>query len=255
MDLLYGPVASWRLGKSLGVDLICSSKKICSFNCIYCQLQETEKITAKRQKFVDLTKLKQELETTLKESNPDVITLSGTGEPTLASNMDKAIKIIKKTTDLPIAILTNSTMFPNKKVRETLQKIDIIVAKLDAPNEQVFQKINQPAEKINFKKTFKGIKKIKKSFKGKLSLQMMFMDENKDYVDEMVKRAEEINPDEIQINTPLRPCKLSPLSKKELDIIEKKFKDFNTLNVYHSTKPKVNPLEKIDILRRRGTEK
>ena len=94
MKIIYGPVASWRLGKSLGVDLICSEKKICSFDCIYCQLEKTYRITRQRKSFISLDKLKKDLRHALHQTTPDVITLSGMGEPTLAKNISKAIQII-----------------------------------------------------------------------------------------------------------------------------------------------------------------
>lgn len=84
LKVIYGPVASWRLGKSLGVDLICHPEKICSFDCIYCQLEKTRRITSHREIFVPTDKIKKELKQALKETKPDVITLSGMGEPTLA---------------------------------------------------------------------------------------------------------------------------------------------------------------------------
>ena len=251
MKSIYGPVASWRLGKSLGIDLICSEKKICSFDCIYCQLEKTEKITKQRESFVSLNSVKKELKDALKKTTPDVITLSGTGEPTLAKNMDDVIHIIRELSDLPVAILTNSSLFYDSSVRESLCKLDIIVAKLDASNQEVFKKINRPALEITFEKTLKGIKKLKKDFHGKFALQIMFMKENKDYAADLANLAREINPDEVQINTPLRPCSVKPLTKTELERIEKEFTGLNTLSVYNSPKPKTDPLDKLEIFKRR----
>ena len=251
MKSVYGPVASWRLGKSLGVDLICSEKKICSFDCIYCQLEKTEKITKQRESFVSLNSVKKELKDALKKTTPDVITLSGTGEPTLAKNMDDVIHIIRELSDLPVAILTNSSLFYDSSVRESLCKLDIIVAKLDASNQEVFKKINRPALEITFEKTLNGIKKLKKDFHGKFALQIMFMKENKDYAADLANLAREINPDEVQINTPLRPCSVKPLTKTELEWIEKEFTGLNTLSVYNSPKPKTDPLDKLEIFKRR----
>jgi len=255
MNIIYGPVSSWRLGSSLGADLICSNKKICSFECTYCQLQQTEKHTIKRKNFISINKLEDELNDALKKTKPDVITLSGTGEPTLAKNIDRAITKIRELSDLPIAILTNSTLLYKKEVRDALKKIDIIVAKLDAPNQDLFQKINKPVKEINFKQTFEGIKKMRSEFKGKFATQTMFIDKNKKFVKEIADKTREINPDEVQINTPLRPCKEKPLSVKQLDEIEKKFTGLNTINVYHSEKPMTNPLDKIELFKRRRMEK
>ena len=251
MKIVYGPVASWRLGKSLGVDLICSPKKICSFDCIYCQLEKTEKLTSKREDFVSIRDVEKEIKHALQETKPDVITLSGTGEPTLAKNMPDTIKVIRKLTKIPIAILTNSTLLYDKDVQNTLKKIDIIVAKLDAPNEKIFKIVNRPAKDITFNKTLIGIKEMKDIFKGKFALQIMFMNENKNYAKEIADLAREINPDEVQINTPLRPCEVSPLSKKEIKEIEKDFTGLNIITVYSSTKPKTDPLDKIEIFKRR----
>ena len=122
MKIVYGPIASWRLGRSLGVDLICSEKKICTFDCIYCQLKEG-KITSQRDKFVSLEKVKKELKSALKQTTPDVITFSGMGEPTLATNMYETTKFIREFTRLPIAILTNSSLMDNENVQNDLKKL------------------------------------------------------------------------------------------------------------------------------------
>jgi len=82
----------------------------------------------------------------------------------------------------------------------------------------------------------------------------MFIDLNKKYASEMARLAREIKPDEVQINTPLRPCKVKPLPMDELDEIEKAFKGLNTISVYHSTKPMTDPLDKLELIQRRRTE-
>ncbi len=254
MKIVYGPVSSWRLGRSLGVDLICSPKKICSFDCIYCQLEKTEKITSQRTNFVSINDVEKEVKNALKQTTPDVITLSGTGEPTLAKNIQETIEIIKKLTKIPIAILTNSTLLYDRNVQKTLKNINIIVAKFDAPNEKLFEKINHPAKGITFNKTLNGIKEMRRNFAGKFALQIMFMKENKEYAKEIAELAKDINPDEVQINTPLRPSGVKPLSKKEIEEIEKKFTGLNTITVYNSPKPKTDPLDKIELFKRRRME-
>ncbi|MFO7677471.1 MAG: radical SAM protein [Thermoplasmatota archaeon] len=251
MHSVYGPVASWRLGKSLGVDLICSERKICSFDCIYCQLQKTKKITSQKESFIDLNTVEKELREALQKTKPDVITLSGTGEPTLSKDIYNAVAMIRKHTSLPVAILTNSTMFSDKEVYEALLTLDIIVAKLDAPNEDIFQKINKPAKEITFKQTIDGIKMLRNHFSGRFALQMMFMNENKAYVSEMADLAREIKPDEVQINTPLRPCAVKPLTRLEIEEIEKEFRGLHTISVYKSQKPTTDPLDKLEIFKRR----
>lgn len=253
MKIVYGPVASWRLGRSLGVDLICSEKKICTFDCIYCQLDEG-RITSQRDSFVSLEEVKKELKLALKQTTPDVITFSGMGEPTLVTNMYETIKFIREFVGLPIAILTNSSLMHDENVQNDLKKLDIIVAKLDACNQDLFEKINRPAEGITFEKTLEGIKKLRREFQGKFALQMMFTQENKDYAYELAELANKIEPDEVQINTPLRVCDIQPLSKKEIDEIEKIFTGLPTLSVYRSKKPVTQPLDMTELIKRKRSE-
>jgi wyosine [tRNA(Phe)-imidazoG37] synthetase (radical SAM superfamily) len=252
MKAVYGPVPSWRLGRSLGIDGVCRQKKTCSFDCLYCQLGKTVNKTAKRQALVSEKQIKRELKKEIKKAKADVVTISGTGEPILNRNLGKIIDSIREITDLPIAILTNSSLIYKKDVQKDLKKLDIVIAKLDAPNEKLFKEINRPAKGITFKKVLKGLKEFRKSFKGKFALQMMFIDKNKDYAEELAKLAKEIKPDEVQINTPLRPSPEKPLSKKEMKKIKSKFKGLNVRSVYESERPKVKILSMHETRIRRG---
>jgi len=182
----------------------------------------------------------------------NVVTLSGTGEPTLAKNLGEIINFLRRKTPLPLAILTNSTLFFDEKVQKALNKIDIVVAKLDAFDEKSFKKINRPAKKISFKKYLQGIKSFRKNYSGKFALQMMFIKENKNFVKEMAEIAREIKPDEIQINTPLRPCAVKPLNKEEIKEIKEIFSGFkNVISVYEVKKPKVLPLNIKEVQKRK----
>ncbi|MHC1581599.1 MAG: radical SAM protein, partial [Candidatus Syntropharchaeia archaeon] len=178
MKTIYGPVPSWRLGRSLGVDVI-TRKKICSFDCIYCQLGKKDEKTVKRRKFVEIEKVKRDLLEVIDSVSADVITFSGMGEPTLASNLGEMIEMVKEITDLPLAILTNSSLLYLNGVRRALNEIDKVIAKLDVPDEELLQRVNKPHQSISFEKILKGIKEFRKGYKGKLELQMMFIDENK----------------------------------------------------------------------------
>ncbi|MBN1940642.1 MAG: radical SAM protein [Candidatus Diapherotrites archaeon] len=253
MKTVYGPVPSWRLGKSLGIDPIC--EKACSFDCIYCQVGRAESKIAKRKKFVDGKKVERELQQALQKTKPDTITFSGMGEPTLALNLAEIQEIARNNSDHPIAILTNSSLLSIKEVRKDLQAFDIVCAKLDACNSRLFQKINRPAEGITFEQTLGGIKKFRTGFNGKLALQVMFIAQNKGNAKDMALLAEEIKPDEIQINTPLRHCPVKPLSKKEIGLIKREFKGLNVVSVYDAKKPDAKALDLQETLQRRPSER
>ncbi len=200
---VYGPVDSWRVGKSLGVDLIMDTST-CSFNCTYCQLGFIQKITKERKLFIPTKKVISDFKAS-KWKDSDVITFSGSGEPTLALNIGEVISEIKKITDKPIAILTNGTLLNEPDVIAGVLSADLVSVKLDAPDDKTLQAINRPAEGININLILSGIKKLKKTFHGKLQIQTMFMPQNKNQISELAKLLNEIRPDEVALNTPTRP--------------------------------------------------
>ncbi len=240
MTTVYGPVPSWRLGVSLGVDPVCGN--ICSFDCVYCQLGPTNLKTTKRRTFVSPATVKQELEAALQRTSPDVVTFSGMGEPTMAENIGEIAQAVKSVISVPMAILTNSSFLHLPEVREGLRQFDMIQAKLDAPSEELFRKINRPAEGISFDDIIGGIKAMKREFKGELSLQMMFVELNKGYAGEMAAIAREIRPHSVFLGTPLRPGASKPLTKEEMDRIKSEFAGLNVFMVYDRERPKAVPL-------------
>ena len=207
---IYGPVESWRLGKSLGVDLL-MDPSTCSFNCTYCQLGFIQRITTERKVYVPTKKVIEDFKNSDWQS-VDVITFSGSGEPTLALNIGEVIREIKKITKIPIAILTNGTLFNDDQVRKDILEADVISVKLDASDDKTLQAINRPANKINLKMILSGIEKFKEDIlvgacrgKPKLQIQIMFMPQNKNKIDDLAKLLNKIKPDEIALNTPTRP--------------------------------------------------
>lgn len=249
-SIIYGPVPSWRLGRSLGVDLVSTNEKTCSFDCIYCQLGKTIHPLAKRRQFVTIDNLSQEL-TSVKNIVADYLTFSGMAEPTLASNLGEAISLAKSILPLPVAVLTNSSLMPREDVCHDLAQADVVIAKIDAPNDQLFRKINNPVVDYSFDQILGSIDHFRKRFRGKLALQMMFIAANKDYARQMADIARQLLPDEVQLNTPLRPCPIKPLTPDEIAIIEKEFAGLKVVSVYQASKPEVVPLNLEETLRRR----
>jgi wyosine [tRNA(Phe)-imidazoG37] synthetase (radical SAM superfamily) len=249
-SVIYGPVPSWRLGRSLGIDLLSTEGKTCSFDCIYCQLGKTLHPLVERMEFVSLNRLTSELET-LGYIEADFVTFSGVGEPTLASNLGKAITIAKSILHLPVAVLTNSALMPKKDVRHDLAGADVVVAKLDAPDKELFRKINRPFTGYSIDEIVQGIKLFRQNYQGKLALQMMFIDANKRYGRGMAEIARSISPDEVQLNTALRPCAVKPLKRYEMAAIEEDFAGLNVVQVYQAPRRDVVPMNAVETLRRR----
>jgi len=249
-SIIYGPVPSWRLGRSLGIDMVSTRGKTCSFDCIYCQLGRTVYPLAERREFVAIAQLAKELES-VKDIAADYATFSGVAEPTLASNLGEAISMVRTTLLLPVAILTNSSLMPGEDVCDDLAQADVVIAKLDAPDEKLFRQVNKPVVNYSLEQIVRSIERFRKRFKGKLALQMMFMAVNKGYVKEMAEIARRLSPDEVQLNTPLRPCRVKPLTPDEMSAIEKEFTGLKALNVYQASKPEAKPINLKETLRRR----
>jgi len=249
---IYGPVNSWRLGRSLGIDPVSSSKKICTFDCIYCQVGKARPSKATRRVFVPTKKLIKEFKS-FPSTKVDYITFSGTGEPLLAKNLGSIIKAVKRFRKERIAVLTNSTLLGREDIQRELKDADLVEAKLDAPSNNLLRKINRPYNSISIKRVVNSIKKFKKHFSGKLVLQIMFTKENINAAEDIAKIARSIKPDGIHINTPLRPCGVEPISKKEIEKVKSYFRGLKVVTVYDKRRnKKTRPISRKETLKRRG---
>ncbi|MFH1847665.1 MAG: radical SAM protein [Candidatus Omnitrophota bacterium] len=247
---IYGPVFSWRLGSSLGIDLLSGKEKACSFDCIYCQVGKTRFYAIQRKIYAPTKAVVEEIKK-IPKARIDYITFSGRGEPTLAKNLGEVIRSVKRLRKERIAVLTNSSLMNREDVREELALADFVIAKLDASSEEIFGPVNKPAGGIGFKSILSGMKKFRKSYNGRFGLQVMFMDENKKDAAKIAELARAIDPDEVQLNTPLRPCGIKPLSRKEMDEVRSEFRGINTVSAYDVRSRKVVPISGEAVLKRR----
>ncbi len=249
--IIYGPVSSWRLGRSLGIDLLSNPGCTCSFDCVYCQLGKTADPLVEPRAFVTLPGLSKEL-SAVRDIPADYATFSGMGEPTLASNLGEAIELARSILKLPVAVLTNSSLMPVDAVRKRLALADVVVAKVDAPDDRRFRAINRPFVKYTLDEILQGLKRFRAEYGGRIALQMMFVAENRGCAAEMAALAARLSPDEVQINTPLRPCGVSPLTPDEILSIKGEFAGIRQVfSVYEASKPEIKPLHLKQTLRRR----
>ena len=242
---LFGPVPSRRLGMSLGIDLI--PKKVCSLDCVYCEVGKTTKLTTDRLEYVKYDKVIVELKDFMSD-NPkvDYITFSGSGEPTLNSRIGDALNFIKENyPDVKTAVLTNGTLLSDKSLRKELLKADVILPSLDASGQDAFEKINRPAPGILIQDYIQGIINLRKEYKGKIWLEVLFLKGYNDSEDELIRlkeAIEKIKPDSVQLNTLDRPGTvegLIPLSKDELQHIVD-FLEFDNVEIIASQLQRTN---------------
>lgn len=242
-SVVFGPVHSRRLGVSLGVNLLPTAYKYCTFNCIYCECGWTKIDGIEKIEFPPAILVRQYLEKKLREmkennSLPEAISFAGNGEPTLhpefAEVIDYTIALRNKySPHSKIAVLSNSTMLHLPEVVGALKKIELNLMKLDAGTEETFRALNNPQVDITLDEIIQNLKK----FQSKLIIQTLFVRGNynekiidnttREEVNLWLEHLKEINPERVMIypiarGTPVRG--LEKISLKELNTIAKRVK-------------------------------
>ncbi len=204
---LFGPVPSRRLGRSLGVDL--TPFKTCTLDCIFCQLGRTTHQTLDRKEYVPVADVEVELETWIKEGGKaDYITLSGSGEPTLHTRFGEVLQFVRERTAIPTALLSNGTLFWLPEVREAAKLVDIVKVSLSAWDQHSFENVNRPHSDLNFRKIMEGYRSFRADFQGKLWIEVFLVpgvNSLRGDVEKIAVLVDAIGPDEIHLNTAVRP--------------------------------------------------
>jgi wyosine [tRNA(Phe)-imidazoG37] synthetase (radical SAM superfamily) len=213
LTTIYGPSPSRRLGTSLGINLLGSGQKICSFNCPYCELGLTQLKMAQMKKgpFPPLEEVERDLRTRLVELTKnrvklDYITISGNGEPTMHPLFLEAAVLIKKIRDeltpvTPIACLSNGATLDSNKVIKGLNLLDERMIKLDAGNDEMLSKIDAPLVRITVAKLIQGVKKLSGVILQSLFVQGIVENTTPHEVDEWIEVAGIIKPKAVHIYT------------------------------------------------------
>ena len=231
---LFGPVPSRRLGISLGVDLV--PRKVCSLDCVYCEVGKTTKLTLERKEYILFDRVISELSHYFENNpDPDYITFSGSGEPTLNSRIGDIIKFVKqKRPEIPIAVLTNGTLLFDPDVRAELKTADVVLPSLDAVTNPIFQKINRPVPGFDIEKYLQGLIDFRREFRGKIWLEIFLLPGFNLEQMELKKLKEailKINPDSIQLNTLDRPGTVADLRSASQEELEKIVQTWKIENV------------------------
>lgn len=166
--IIYGPIFSRRLGRSLGVNLLPVSRKTCSFDCVYCQYNQTTDWTLalERESLPTPDEVFDAVEKALqKPRSMDFLTFSGNGEPTIHPDFLEILKGVRELLDrhrpdAKLALLSNSTMVSSPEIREAINLIDAPMMKLDAGDEITFQAINHPVEGLQLNEVIVGLLEI-----------------------------------------------------------------------------------------------
>jgi wyosine [tRNA(Phe)-imidazoG37] synthetase (radical SAM superfamily) len=204
---LFGPVASRRLGRSLGIDLV--PLKTCTLDCIYCECGSTTVQTIERKEYVPYDAVVDELLAWWKEGGQaDFITLAGSGEPTLHSRFGDIITTAKKKTGIPVCILTNGTLFYLPDVRKEAARSDLVIPSLDAADPDTYQEINRPHAECTLERHLEGLRTFSREYSGRLWIEIFLIpgiNDSPEHIEKLAAAAADLNPEKIQINTAVRP--------------------------------------------------
>ena len=204
---IYGPVPSRRFGLSLGIDLV--PHKTCSFDCVYCQLGETDRLTITPQRFYPLDDVLRDVEEALDEDPlPDVITLAGSGEPTLFEPLGDLFDGLKALADIPILLITNSSLLWRADVAEAVHKTDILAPSLDAGDPETYRRVNLPHTDVPYDRLIGGLRDMTHAYAGEIRLEVMLIrgiNDDEQSLEAIARQLETLRFDQVDINTPVRP--------------------------------------------------
>ena len=240
-NYLFGPVPSRRLGMSLGVDLV--PKKVCSLDCVYCEVGKTTKLSVDREEYISSDCIKDELKHYFDNNPaPDYITVTASGEPTLNLHLGEIIQFIKQTNpQVSVAVITNGTLLHDVKVRAALMYADLLLPSLDAATDTAFKKINRPAKDLNIEDCIQGLISLSNEFKGTMWLEVFILpgyNDSEDELNELKKVILQVNPDSVQLNTLDRPGTVPNLRGATRDELQKVVDFWQIENVEIIAKPK-----------------
>jgi wyosine [tRNA(Phe)-imidazoG37] synthetase (radical SAM superfamily) len=210
-NIVYGPVNSRRLGRSLGINILPHGRKICTFNCLYCQYGWTDYDIVKNVKKEDFAET-EEIVTAVEEAlaglgePPAYLTFSGNGEATIHPDFPEIVDAVIKLRNRAApgsktAILSNSALVDNDKVRKALAKLDMRIMKLDAGSQTVFASYNDPMDGINIDSITEGLASLKD-----VTIQSLFTDGplgnySMPAIEDWIARIRRIKPVSVQIYT------------------------------------------------------
>jgi wyosine [tRNA(Phe)-imidazoG37] synthetase (radical SAM superfamily) len=230
--IVFGPVPSRRLGRSLGINNI--PPKHCSYSCIYCQVGPTKATEIEPRVFYQPEHVFNEVKTRvmkLKEQQEpiDYLTFVPDGEPTLDDNLGKTIELLRDL-DIKIAIITNSSLIWRKKVREILQMADWVSLKIDSVNQSLWQRINQPDKHLNLQKILLEMLSFAEDFDGFLATETMLLEGlNTDdaNIAGLVEFLQKLAPSKAYLAIPTRPTAEQAIYAPDVDVLNHIYQTVN----------------------------
>jgi wyosine [tRNA(Phe)-imidazoG37] synthetase (radical SAM superfamily) len=229
--IIYGPVNSRRLGLSLGINLLPTHKKYCSYDCIYCHYGFTNVHSLELPREVDHQPAPEEVKIALedylkKNKNINYITFSGNGEATLHPRFSEIVDIVKKVRkeyvpSVKVAILSNSSTVDKPEIRNALEKLDLRIMKLDCGTEKIWRALNHPHKNLSLGKMVEGLQRLKDVIIQTMFVKGRVNNTTDEEVESWVSKLKVIKPKEVQIYTCDRPVPDKGIEKVSKEVLYK----------------------------------
>ena len=207
MSYLFGPVPSRRYGRSLGIDLV--PMKTCCYDCVFCQLGITPQTTCERHEYIPVNEVLHELETWLsKRSDVDMLTLCGSGEPTLHARFGEVLRWIRKETQLPSLLMSNGALFADPEVRRDAACASRVKISVHFWDETSFQATVRPHASLHFQDLYEAWRAFRAEYEGVLDVEYFAlpgMNTDPAQLERIYALLETLKPDTVTVNSAARP--------------------------------------------------
>ena len=177
-SIIFGPVPSRRLGRSIGINHI--PPKICTYSCVYCQLGRTGQMQIKARSFYNPEDIKNAVIEKIERAerageSVDYLTFVPDGEPTLDEHLGETIPLLKSETGRKIAVITNGSLLWRNQIGEALKQADWISVKVDSVEEAAWRKVNRPHHSLSLDQILNGILTFSKEYHGTMVTETMLV--------------------------------------------------------------------------------
>jgi wyosine [tRNA(Phe)-imidazoG37] synthetase (radical SAM superfamily) len=231
-SVVYGPVPSRRLGRSLGINNI--PPKICSYSCVYCQLGSTTNMRVERQTFYPPEEIAQSVKEKVGQAKEkgepiDYLTFVPDGEPTLDANLGKEIELVKSL-GIKIAVISNASLIWRDDVRQDLQKADWVSLKVDTVSKETWRRINRPQRSLKLERILDGMLNFANIFKGELTTESMLIRGINDNDEEIERAADflaKLKPAIAYLAIPTRPPAVTTITAASEQVINMAYQIFS----------------------------
>ena len=204
--IVYGPVPSRRLGRSLGVNHV--PPKTCTYSGVYCQLGRTDNMICDRREFYNPDEIIKHVEENVKSTGDkvDYVTFVPDGEPTLDVNLGAEIEAVKSL-GVKVAVICNSSLLWMEDVRSDLMEADWISLKVDAVTPETWRRVDRPHGRLDPETVLEGIRQFSAEFGGFIATETMLVRgiNDGDEVDAVAHFLGELDLDQSYIALPTRP--------------------------------------------------